>query len=70
MKNYYSPTPKKWRKIGDSALIFSMAVAGYVTQLPITDAQKMWAIFVINLVGVFGKIITNFVSEETPENKA
>ena len=47
-----------------------MAVAGYVTQLPITDAQKMWAIFVINLVGVFGKIITNFVSEETPENKA
>lgn len=62
MKNYWAPTPKKWRKIGDALL----AVALYAeTQQTITGNSKLMTTFVI--VGLVGKFITNFFAdEETP----
>jgi len=59
-KKYFSPTPKKWRLIGDSIMIFSLGMSGYVMGLPITDNAKTWTMFVINAIGVIGKIASNF----------
>ena len=65
MKKYYSPTPKIWRKIGDSLLIFSVAVTGFMASLPIQENHKAWLMFSINILGVLGKMLTNFAGEET-----
>mgnify|MGYP000916276043 CR=1 FL=1 len=59
IKNYYSPTPKKWRKLGDALLAISTSVTGY------TIYANEPTIAVISLVlGVVGKFLTNFFSED------
>ena len=67
MKKYFSPTPKKWRAIGDSIMIFSLGVSGYVMGLPISDNAKTWTMFCINFLGVIGKILSNFAGPKIPE---
>lgn len=74
MKNYYAPTPKKWRKIGDAIL----AVGTFVTAgglIAFEELEKIYTpkelkiIIGISLVlGVVGKFLTNFFKEETPSN--
>lgn len=56
--NYYKPTPKKWRKIGDSFQDLSFIIGGLVifTSSPIIGFAAM-------AVGRIGKILTNFASE-------
>lgn len=63
-KKYYEPTPKKWRKVGDTILIFCTAIQPMTMTLPLTDAQRVWVNFGIGVTGVVGKIITNFFSTE------
>jgi hypothetical protein len=59
MKNYYKPTPKKWRKIGDALL----AVALYAqTQEALSGYSHMMQ--VISIIGLVGKFLTNFFSED------
>lgn len=69
MKKYFSPTPKKWRKVGDSLLLLSVGVSGSITGLPMPDNEKMWLMFAVSLLGTFGKIMTNFAGDEPqPQN--
>ena len=72
MKNYWKPTPKKWRKIGDSIL----AVATFVTAGGLIEFEKLERIYstkelkvaigVFLFLGVTGKFLTNFFKEEEP----
>ena len=59
-ENYYKPTPKKLRKIGDTlqdvAIIASATVA-------IIASPPAWIPVLIFAIGRIGKIITNFGTE-------
>lgn len=57
-ENYYKPTPKKWRKIGDSIMDLSIIISSITafTTSPIVPVISI-------IVGRIGKIITNFYSE-------
>ena len=59
LNNYYAPTPKKWRKIGDALL----AVALYAqTQEFLTGYTTLMQ--AISILGLVGKFLTNFFAEE------
>jgi len=58
-KHYWAPTPNKIRKIGDSLLgIFS------ITSMSSTIMDNKNLAIVSLIIGVVGKILTNFFSEE------
>ena len=58
MKGYMSPTPKKWRKLGDALLGVSSTMTGYAI------TQEMQEVALISLaIGVIGKFLSNFFSE-------
>lgn len=75
MKNYWKPTPKKWRKIGDSIL----AVGTFVTAGGLVAYDQMKEIFTPQevkiiiasafVLGVVGKFLTNFFKEEETPNQ-
>ena len=59
MKSYWAPTPKKIRKIGDAMLgVFSITS---MSSMIMDDKHLAIASLIL---GVLGKIITNFFSEE------
>lgn len=63
LKNYYEPTPKKYRMIGDALLIISSAFSGY----NFMSNQEEWGLFFL-ILGTIGKVLTNFATEaEKPE---
>lgn len=73
-KNYWSPTPKKWRKIGDAIL----AVGTFITAGSLMAYDEMKDIFTPKevkiviatafVLGVAGKFLTNFFKDQ--ENKS
>jgi hypothetical protein len=62
--NYKKPTPAKWRKIGDAILLGSSSFSGMVMGLPLSEHAQLWTIFILNAVGVVGKVLTNFFKDE------
>lgn len=56
-KEYYKPTPKKWRKIGDAVQDTAIILGAVVTLLASPPA---WIPVLILVSGRIGKIITNF----------
>jgi hypothetical protein len=60
-ENYAAPTPRTWRKIGDSLLIISTTASTY----SILSDEPTIAV-IIALFGVVGKLLTNF-NTETPK---
>jgi len=73
LKNYYKPTPKKWRKLGDAILATSVFVTGggllAFDQLKdiFGDGFLKWSIGIAFIAGVVGKFLTNlFKEDETP----
>lgn len=70
LSNYYKPTPKKWRKIGDTIL----AVGTFVTAGSLIQYDQLKEIFTPQevkviiasafVLGVAGKFLTNFFKEE------
>ena len=58
-QNYYNPTPKKWRKLGDALLAASTTITGFA----IYEDAKWVAITALTL-GVVGKFLTNFFGED------
>jgi hypothetical protein len=68
-KNYWSPTPKKWRKIGDALLAASTITSlGGMWQFEnlkevFTLDQIRWLIISPMILGVIGKFLTNFFTE-------
>jgi hypothetical protein len=57
--NYWQPTPKKWRKLGDSLLAAGTAVTGWA----IMDEHKIIAVGAL-IATVAGKFLTNFFKED------
>lgn len=64
MKNYYKPTPIKWRKLGDAVLFLSTGVSGLIMAAPVTDHTKTWIMLGLSIVGLVGKTLTNFFSDD------
>lgn len=72
-KNYYKPTPVKWRKLGDSILV----IGTIISTTCLTEYEKAKEMFgmgdlkTLMLTAIvctaLGKIVTNFASEQTPE---
>jgi len=58
IKNYYQPTPKKWRQLGDALL----AVSTFVTAQSIVAGNQTVALVAV-ILGAVGKFLTNFFSE-------
>ena len=57
-RNYYSPTPKKWRKFGDALLgVSAMGV-------PAILMSYTWVGVTLFIIGIIGKFLTNFFTEE------
>lgn len=67
MNNYYKPTPKKWRKIGDAILAFGLLMNGFIMSSPMTDSAKAWGVSISSLISGLGKIATNFFKEDEAE---
>ena len=73
LKNYWAPTPKKWKKIGDALLATStvITVGGMLNfenlKEIFTIAQIRWITIAPMILGVIGKFLTNFFKDpETP----
>jgi hypothetical protein len=64
MGNYYQPTPKKWRQIGDAILFGTAALSTLMMGAPFDDRTISITIWVLSVVGVIGKVITNFFKSE------
>ena len=61
-KNYSSPTPKKWKQLGDALLAVSLM------GIPADIAGYKWVGIALFAVGVTGKFLTNFFVEEDVQN--
>lgn len=59
IKNYWSPTPKKFRQLGDALLASGTAVTGWA----ILDEHKGIAMAALFMT-VVGKFLTNFFKED------
>jgi uncharacterized PurR-regulated membrane protein YhhQ (DUF165 family) len=70
LNNYWKPTPKKWRKIGDTILavgtfITAGSLVGYDQMKEIFTPQEVKVIIALSFVlGVAGKFLTNFFKDE------
>jgi hypothetical protein len=71
---YWKPTPKRWRKIGDGLLAAASVLAiGGIWQFEslkeiFTPTELKGLIMASIGLGVVGKFLTNFFKEDTPEN--
>lgn len=71
--NYWKPTPKRWRRIGDSLLaVASVLAIGGLWQFDnlkdiFTPSEIKIMIVTSILLGVVGKFLTNFFKEENTE---
>lgn len=71
LKNYYKPTPSKWRKVGDAILGVSVFVTSggllaFDTLEKIFSAHELKIIIgVAFCLGVVGKFITNLFKDES-----
>jgi len=70
MSNYWKPTPKKWRRIGDSLLASATVLSiGGLWQFDnlkdiFTPIELKTMIISSILLGVVGKFLTNFFKED------
>lgn len=63
-ENYKKPTPVKWRKVGDFALLLCVFLSGSIMSLPIDEQGKLWTIFGLNLISTIIKFWTNTNKDE------
>ena len=59
ISGYYKPTPRNLRKLGDALLGVSSTITGYA----VLEEYKAVALAAL-AVGVLGKFLTNFFSDE------
>lgn len=70
-KNYYKPTPVKWRKLGDSILVIGTIIsttclAEYEKAKEIFGVGDLKSLMLTAIVcTALGKIVTNFATVET-----
>jgi hypothetical protein len=65
--SYYKPTPIKWRKIGDAILLGTASISTMMMGAPFSDKTISITIWALGVVGVAGKILTNFFKEDDTE---
>jgi hypothetical protein len=71
---YWKPTPKKWRRVGDSLLAAASVLAiGGLWQFDnlkdiFTPTEIKGMIVASIILGVLGKFLTNFFKEDGSEN--
>lgn len=58
-QNYYNPTPRKWRKLGDALLGVSTTITGFAIY-----EEAKWIAITALVLGVVGKFLTNFFGED------
>lgn len=58
--NYFKPTPKKWRQLGDALLGVSTTITGYSLYVDLK-----WVAAVALILGVVGKFLTNFFTDDS-----
>lgn len=59
-ENYKKPTPVKWRKIGDFALLMLPVIQGGLLSAPnVTESQKYWIGFIASILIPAFKFWTN-----------
>lgn len=63
-ERYFAPVPAKWRKVGDSILIFGTTMTATFAGM---EVHKEWIIG-MSILTAIGKMITNFFSEENGTN--
>lgn len=70
LENYWKPTPKKWRKLGDSLLAIATVLSiGGLWQFDnlkdIFTTHELRAMIIVSItLGVIGKFLTNFFKDE------
>lgn len=65
IRNYYKPTPIKWRIVGDLLILLIPIFTVLISEAPnLDDAVKYWLGGGLNIALVIGKYITNGFSEE------
>jgi hypothetical protein len=64
LKNYYKPTPVKWRKLGDALLAVSVTITGFAMYQEI-----QWVALIALITGVMGKFLTNFFTEDDTKTR-
>jgi hypothetical protein len=70
MCNYWKPTPKKWRKLGDSLLSVSTVLSiGGLWQFDnlkdVFTSNELKVMIVLSIfLGIIGKFLTNFFVED------
>lgn len=75
MKNYWTPTPKKWRRLGDSLLAVATVIAiggiwQYDSLKEIFSTGELKIMIVSSIIfGVVGKFLTNFFKDDTKESQ-
>lgn len=65
MKNYYKPTPAKWRKIGDAILLTTATLSTLMMTAPFTDHTIAITVWLLSVGGVVDKVLTNFFKDES-----
>jgi len=72
---YWKPTPKKWRRVGDSLLAAASVIAigglwqfDNLKEIFISTEIKVMIVISISL-GVIGKFLTNFFKEDGTEKE-
>ena len=58
LKNYYKPTPTKWRKLGDALL----GVSTIITTFAVYE-NVHWVEITALITGVVGKFLSNFFTK-------
>ena len=66
--NYWHPTPKIWRVIGDSTMMLCSGLSTAIIGSPLSDTKQKWIIFFLNIFGLIVKVFTNFIKEENEES--
>lgn len=76
INNYYKPTPKKYRKLGDALLAVAVFVTGggllafdSLSQI-FTPSELKIIIGTAFIIGCAGKFLTNLFKEESPNEGA
>jgi hypothetical protein len=60
-KNYWAPTPQKWRKFGDALLGVGLAMTTYTIAGGLDQIIQLTSLFLT----IIGKFLTNFFTEDT-----
>lgn len=69
VKHFYQKTPVRMRKLGDTILIGCTSLSAIMMGAPLSEHSKTWVLLSLNVLGVVGKMLTNFFTDEEIKNQ-